>query len=244
MARILGKPFFATGSGFFPVSTDLDWRAELDRWVELAVEIGLDGVARRVRLLRAQIAMGKALRRSTALMRESRYEEALRALDGFEGAAPPRIVHQRAVLLLRLERFDEAEEVAAPLRGGDVADRESRELLGSFERANVSLRLAAATRLLRDGETERAKALLEALRPTDEAAAVEVAYCRAYAGALDAYRLDLEGRRAEALERLEAAFSLVERASGLAAAREHAPLLELYARLDKDLDDWQERRHA
>ncbi len=45
MEKISGRSFIATGSGFFPISTDLEWKAELDRWVELAVKIGLDGVA-------------------------------------------------------------------------------------------------------------------------------------------------------------------------------------------------------
>ncbi len=45
MSRIIGKEFVATGSGFFPLADDLDWKAELDRWVELALRIGLDALA-------------------------------------------------------------------------------------------------------------------------------------------------------------------------------------------------------
>ena len=45
MSRILGEELISTGSGFFPVAADKEWKAELDRWVRLAGKIGLNGVA-------------------------------------------------------------------------------------------------------------------------------------------------------------------------------------------------------
>lgn len=45
MSKILGKPLIATGSGFFPLPTDSDWKPEIDRWIELARRIGLDALA-------------------------------------------------------------------------------------------------------------------------------------------------------------------------------------------------------
>ena len=72
-------------------------------------------VLRKAEALEQQAALAEVLARSGTLLRQGNFAEALAALDG-AGEAEPRVVRQRALLLLKLERFAEAEAAAETLR--------------------------------------------------------------------------------------------------------------------------------
>jgi tetratricopeptide (TPR) repeat protein len=193
-------------------------------------------ILRRADALEAQAALAEVLVRSGALLLQGDFEGALSALEyaGTAGGNEPRIVRQRALLLLKLERFDEAETAAEGLRSS--TSPVAREFLESFPGLAFRQRIAAASRLLRAGESGQALAVLEAARPGAPDQDIELAYCRGFALAMDAYRLRRSRQEDDARRAFGAAMEQVEPHVAAARAARHARLLDLYETLDKELD--------
>jgi hypothetical protein len=196
----------------------------------------LEALLRKLVALERQASIAETLARFGALFREGSFDAALAALDGLgaAGESEPRVLRQRALLLLKLERFDEAEAVARTLAA--QSSPAAREFSGEFPALAFRQRMSAANRLIRAGDPEAALRLLEPARATSAAEALDLAYGRGFAHAMAAYRLRGEGRPGEAGDRLHAAIGAIEPHVPAARSAGHARLLELYAKLDKDLD--------
>ena len=226
----------------FEAPTDL-LRAR--RLVELGIDLAQDEPARKpleailagVEALERQSVVAAALAESGDLLRGGRFVEALASLDaaGGLGINEPRVLRQRALLLLRLDRFDEADAVADRLAGDSSAV--AREFAASYPALVFRQRLNAGCRLIRVGDADGALRVLRdavATRPDD---LLELAYCRGFALAMDGRRLKNEGRAVESRARLAEAMRQIDGHLTAAQNAGHARLLELYTTLDKDLDE-------
>ncbi len=193
-------------------------------------------ILRKAEALEVQAALAEVLVRAGNLVREGNFVGALTALEdaGPAGATEPRVVRQRALLLLKLERFQEAEAAAAALRG--IASALAKEFLDSFPALAVRQRIAAASRLLRAGESASALAILDGAVASEPDQIVELAYCRGFGLTMDAYRLRRAREEAGARDAFKAALEHVEPVVATARASGHTRLIELYETLDKELD--------
>ena len=176
--------------------------------------------------LEGQIAVTRALGESGRLMQAGKWAEALAALAA-AGDADPRVSGQRALLLLKLERFAEADAMAEQAGGGELAAR--------YPELACKARIAAASRLLRDKDTRAATAVLAGARAPDPAATLELSYCRAFALAIDGYRSLEAGAPDGARACFAQALDLIEPLAAAARAQGHARLTALCEKLDAEL---------
>jgi tetratricopeptide (TPR) repeat protein len=223
----------------YAVSSDLERARRLAR-LSLATHRSAarkaELILRKALAYEEQAALADVLVRSGELLREGDFLGALTALEGAGpgGVTEPRIVRQRALLLLKLERFQEAEAAAAALQSS--ASPVAREFLQSFPALAFRQRVTTASRLLRAGESAPALAVLEGAMASDQDQFVELAYCRGFGLAMDAYRLRRTRDETGAHQTFKAAMEHVEPFVAAARARGHSRLIELYETLDKELD--------
>jgi hypothetical protein len=221
------------------VNSDLE---RVRRLARLAVETDepsrrkAELILRKADALEERAVIAAMLGRSGTLLRQGNFDLALAELDlaGPSSAAEPRVVRQRALLLLKLERFKEAETAAALLKGSKSPV--ATELLESFPSLIFRQRVTAACRMLRGGDSASALEVLEDAVAVDRGQSVELAYCVGFALTLDAYRMRRARNEAGAKEALRAAMDRV--LPQVAAARDlgHSRLIDLYETLDKELD--------
>jgi tetratricopeptide (TPR) repeat protein len=223
----------------YAVSSDLERARRLAR---LAIDTHepsrrkAELILRKADGLEDRAALAQVLGHSGTLLREGNFAEALDALDaaGAAGAGEPRVVRQRALLLLKLERFDEAETAAATLHSS--TSPVAGEFLASFPSLAFRQRVTAACRMLRDGESSGALAILDGAVAMDRDQAVELAYCRGFALTMDAFRLRRASDENGARQAFKAAMDRVEPQVAAARASGHSRLIDLYETLDKELD--------
>lgn len=212
--------------------------AELSREVCEATRAEADALVRKCELYQRQVDLGAILARSAAHLDRAEFAAALAALDEItSNAEQPRVLRQRATILLRLERFDEAREVVERLRQSDT--ELAREFVERYPSLDLQKRLQLVGRLLRDGDAGGAIALLEAAEARSAEEVLEWTYQLAFAYALDGYRLRRQGSEDESRRQLAHALHLVESRIPQARAAGHARMAQLYEKLDKDLDESQ-----
>jgi hypothetical protein len=237
-----------------PMPAAAAWRAELDRarelpdpaarvraCAELAAAVHEPSAAQARALLHKldelgrQIAAAAALERSNARTTAGDLAGALAVLDELDSAGElnARVVRQRAILLLRLERYEEADRAAEEL--GALADPVARDFAHRYPGLRLRQRIASASALIRSRDFARARAVLEAASAPDPEAEVELAYCRACCAAAEAYRRDEAGERRDALQLLLEALRWIESCLGHARAIAHARALELHRKLEADV---------
>jgi hypothetical protein len=190
----------------------------------------------RVEALEEQAACFDALNRSNQRLREAKVDEALDALDdaGPAGRDNPLLLRQRALILLRQERFEEADAVAAALgaQSGPVASGFSEQYPGLALKG----RLGASTRRLRLGDIEGAWDVLQGVQPRDQTEAVELAYGRASCRAMAGFRSRRDGRADEARRALGEALDLIEPYLASAQRLGLTRVVELYDVVEREID--------
>lgn len=213
-------------------------RERARRWLAVCREADpaagtiLDQLAQRLDALDEQTVIADTLAKSGELLRAGKIEDALAALDG--AAAEPRILRQRALLLLKLERFDEADAAAAEVRGSTTPV--AREFQSAYPGLAFRQRVAAATRLIRAGSDADAMKLLGAAKPASDEEKVELGYCRGFCRAMAGFRARRANKREDARRALADALREVEPWVTTAKKTKHARLLELYDTLENDPD--------
>ncbi|MEP7121867.1 MAG: hypothetical protein ABJE95_13185 [Byssovorax sp.] len=194
-----------------------------------------EALLRKIEALEAQLALAAALSESAKLAERGQVAEALATLDRADSGklSDPRADRQRVILLLRLERFAEADAVVEKLRIGD--DSRVRELLSRYPELRFRSQLSVSNRLIRGGDAEKARVLLDGMTPATPDQALEHAYCLAFCLAQQGYRCDDDGDRAGARKLLSRALGIVEDQLAEARAKGHARLIELHDKLDGDV---------
>lgn len=237
-----------------PIRIEAPWRGEL------AAALGLADVPARVRAL-AELA-GRvhepSAREAAALIRKlDDLDEQLgiaaaldastkraaagdfaRALDELADVGPAgernaRVLRQRAIVLLRLERFADADTEIEKLAA--LPEPLAREFCGRYPGLKLRQQVASASALVRAKDFAGARALLAPVVAAAPDQEVELAYCRAYCAAAEGYRAHGDGDRAAARRLLFEALSLVEARLAEARTLKHDRLLELHAKLDEDI---------
>ena len=237
-----------------PIRVDAPWKAEL------AAALGAKDIAIRIRLLAdlaakvhepsareaaalirklddldEQLAMASSLEQSTKRASAGDIAGALEMLGdlGPAGDKSARVLRQRAILLLKLERFAEADAEVAKL--AVLPEPLAREFAGRYPGLLFRQRIATASALVRTKDFARARELLAACVPAAPDQEVELAYCRGYCAAADGYRAHQEGDRLSAKRLLLEALGHVEAKLGEARTMRHERLLELYGKLEADI---------
>lgn len=193
-------------------------------------------LAGRVRALQRQIAAVKALKQAGELLRAQRFADTIGYLDSLGTAqeSEPRLLRIRALALLRLERFDEADEAAALI--GEGGPEEVRAFAAQYPEIAFQQRMSAIRRLLKSARLDEAKALLAGAEPVSETGSADLAYCRAFATALEGYDLRKTGAKREARTHFLAALELIEPILNC-PSWDTKPATELYDRLEKEVAD-------
>ncbi len=192
-------------------------------------------LGQKIEALAPQEGVAVALVRSRGLREQGRFEDALAALDatGPDAAGEARIQRQRALLLLKLERFEEADAVVEAQHDSRAAG--TAEFLATYGALAFRQRLDAAVQRFRRGSEAEAAAILAGARPKTAEETLEWGYCRACCRTRTGYRLRQQGRKAEARQALAQALAETERLLPSARALGYARLLELYATLDDEV---------
>ena len=237
-----------------PIRVDAPWKAEL------AAALGARDTAIRVRLLAElaakihepsareatalvrklddldeQLGLASALDVSTKRAAAGEIGKALEVLGdlGSAGDKSARVLRQRAILLLKLERFAEADAEIGKL--AELPEPLAREFVGRYPGLLFRQRIASASNLVRTKDFPHARELLAVCVPTAPDQDVELAYCRGYCAAAEGYRAHQEGDRLAAKKLLLEALGHVEAKLGEARTLRHDRLLELYTKLEADI---------
>jgi hypothetical protein len=197
---------------------------------------------RKADALEVQLALATALRQAAELQQARRSADALAKLDLVEetGKDDVRWLRLRAVALLHLERFDDADLVVARL----ATSREplAQELCADYPALAFKRRITAATRFLRENLIQTAEEILDKTQALGSAAILELAFVRAFASAASAHQLMDQGKQAEARRSLERGLTVLEPLVPLAREHNDTRLIELRDRLDSELADQMEAR--
>ena len=237
-----------------PIRVDAPWRADLAKALELR------DVPARIRALAAlagkvhepaardaaalvrklddldeQLALAAALDESTKRAATGDFQGALTQLGdlGPTGDRSARVLRQRAIVLLRLEQFDDADSEIAKL--ATLSEPLAREFAGRYPGLKFRQQIASASALVRGKEFARARILLSTLVPAAPDQEVELAYCRGYCAAAEGYRAHGDGDRSAAKKLLFEALKFVESKLSEARTLKHERLLELYTKLEADI---------
>lgn len=194
----------------------------------------------RVRSLQRQIAAVETLKQAGELLRAQRFAEVISFLDGLgaEQEAEPRLLRIRALALLRLERFNEADDAVELI--GEGGPEEVRAFAAEYPKIAFGQRMAAIRRLLKNAGLTEARKLLAQAAPVSGTDAADLAYCQAFASALEGYSLRKEGRKSEARARFLAALEQIEPHLNH-PSWDAGPAAQLYDRLEKEISDHDHR---
>ena len=192
-------------------------------------------LAERTRSLKRRIAAAQILNRAGTLLSAKDFAGALSLLDAESEttAAEPRLMRIRALALLGLRRFDEADLTVEQIgRGGGT---EVRDFVDMYPSLALRQRLALAQELLREGKADEADGLLRNAVAGDRKDQADLAYCRAFAGALQGYELRRSGQAAAARNRFLSALRMIAPHRDSKGANERH-IAELYDRLEKEIE--------
>lgn len=198
---------------------------------------------RRIDAFSLELGFAEAIAESTRLERRGDVAAALAVLDGAGERAmtDARALRLRVMLLLRLDRFEDADRTLEIVKAGGHAS--ARSLVDKYPELRFKYGLGAATKLLRANDLDRAQSILVALKPTTPDGDIEWAYSQAFCLARLSYRSLDAGKRSDAIEQAGTAIEILE--SKLSApdrdAARRARLTELRDRLDTDLAHMQNR---
>ncbi|MBK8920282.1 MAG: hypothetical protein IPM81_02055 [Saprospirales bacterium] len=144
------------------------------------------------------LASASALDRSTELSQAGRFDEALAALElpNLNADAPGLpVLRQRAFLLLKLGRFEEADHMAGAIAtSGEASDRQFAE---RFQSLKIKLQLQTVQQHLKRQDPGAALRLISVLQPESREDRLETGYCKAYTHLLEGCQLVGKGVRRE-----------------------------------------------
>lgn len=182
-----------------------------------------------------QLALAAALDESTKRAAAGDFTGALAKLGdlGSAGDKSARVLRQRAIVLLRLERFPDADAAIEKL--ALLPEPLAREFAGRYPSLKFRQQIASASASVRAKDFATARALLVTLVPAAPDQEVELAYCRAYCAAAEGYRAHSDGDRTTAKKLLFEALGFVESKLSEARTIKHERLLELYTKLEADI---------
>ncbi len=143
------------------------------------------------------------------------------------------MIRQRSLLLLKLERFRDADEEASKIQAS--SSPVAREFVASYPSLSLKQRIATSSRMLRSGDAAGALEILSDARAATPDETVELAYCRGFGLTMQFHCLRREGRAAAARMALDNALACVEPVVAAARTLGHTRLLELYDTLDAEL---------
>lgn len=236
-----------------PIRVEAAWRGDLAKALELRVipdriralaalaakvhEPSVreaDALMRKLDDLDEQLAMAAALDESTKRAAAGDHTGALALLAdlGPAGEKSARVLRQRVIMFLRLERYTEADAEIAKL--AQLPEPLAREFTARYPGLKFRQQIAAASAFVRGKDFAKARTLLADLRPAAPDQEVELAYCKAYCAAADGYRAKDAGDREGSRRLLLEALRYVEEKLSDARLLKHERLLELHQKLEAD----------
>lgn len=198
-------------------------------------------LAERARALERRMDAMEALNEVGSLVGAKRFDEALQLLDRKDAAIArePRLLRLRALALLGLRRFDEADEAAAQIPGSSGTDMQ--EFVAQYPALAFRQRLAVALGMLREGKRGEADGILRTAVAPDDKGAGELAYCRAFASALEGFELKRKGEHDASRKCFLAGMSGIAPYLGGSASGDRAHIAELFDRMEKEADSYVRR---
>ncbi|MFN0251993.1 MAG: hypothetical protein ACKV2T_34270 [Kofleriaceae bacterium] len=236
-----------------PIRIETAWRGDLAKALELRViptriralaalaakvhdqsVREADTLIRKLDDLDEQLAMAAALDESTKCAAAGDHAGALALLAdlGAAGEKSARVLRQRVIMFLRLERYADADAEIAKL--AQLPEPLAREFTARYPGLKFRQQIAAASALVRGKDYVKARAMLKGLVPAAPDQEVELAYCNAYCAAADGYRAKEQGDREGARRLLLDALRFVEEKLADARLLKHERLLELHQKLEAD----------
>ena len=179
------------------------------------------------------------LSRAGALLRGKRFDAALAALESTDLAiaSEPRLQRMRALALLGLQRFREADEIVMTLSEVQAtAGTDIEQFVRSYPELVFRQKLAAALDHLRADRASAAAQILDVSIPANEQQTAELAYCQAFRHALEGFERKRKGALADARARFLQGMRLLEPLLPSGVLGSGAHVTELYDRMEKELD--------
>jgi tetratricopeptide (TPR) repeat protein len=199
---------------------------------------------RQIDKLKLQVDIASALTLSGKYLQEGNHKEALQALDtlGEAGNQEPRALRQRAMLLLKLEEFEQADQVVTRLESFE--EPLAKNFVMRYPSLKSWQKISKVQYLLRKGQSPEALEILSTLQTVDVDEQLEASYCHGFALALQGYQARSEGQHNAAIQFFNDALDKLEPQIESARQKSHNGLLELYEKLSKDMNDLQEELHG
>jgi tetratricopeptide (TPR) repeat protein len=190
--------------------------------------------------LKSQMDIAAVLLFSRKYLREGNFKESLRHLDslGDEGNQDLRVLQMRAMLLLKLEEFEQADKVATRIESFE--EPSAKTFVKRYPSLKFWQQISKVHYLLRKGEPSEAFKILDTLQVEAADGQLEATYCYAFALALKGYQTRLEGNPNDTAKFFKKALEQLVTQIEAARQNNHNGLLELYQKLNKDLSDSQE----
>ncbi len=190
--------------------------------------------------LKMQLDIASVLTLSGKYLQEGKLQEALNTLDslGEVGDREPRVLRQRAMLLLKSNEFEQADRVTAVLE--TFEEPLAMTFVNRYQSLKSWQKISIAQQLLRKGKAYEALEILDTLNTSAVDEQLETAYCYAFALAVQGYQARSEGKHNEAVRFFNNALDRLEPQIEMARKNNHSGCLKLYEKIGKILHDLQE----
>ncbi|MEO1262697.1 MAG: hypothetical protein AAFZ15_28075 [Bacteroidota bacterium] len=184
-----------------------------------------------------QQALAATIANISDLSEKGDFEKALLELDKLKGhqTSDALIDRQKITLLLKLNRFEEAESLLENLQENNGAAYQS--FLNNYETLKFQQVAKYVQGLLRKGDHETALPLLNSVKPKTPAQKLDLAYFKAFGLTVKAYQKKGNDQRAEKINLLIEAIDEIEPFIGKAKVQDLNHVQTLYDKLTKDLHD-------
>lgn len=188
--------------------------------------------------LQRRIAAMETLNQAGTLLSQKKFTEVLTLIDAKDESirGEPRLLRLRALALLGLLRFEEADETAEQLLHNGRA--EMAEFAAQYPALAFRKRLATAIEYLRDGKRAEAEAILQGAVPVDDNGVDDLGYCSAFIAALEGFELSKQGNRTAAQQRFMKAMELISPQLHRSVSGDSRHVSELYDRIEREVDPY------
>jgi tetratricopeptide (TPR) repeat protein len=194
--------------------------------------------------LKIQLDIASVLTLSGKYLQEGKLQEALNILDslGEAGEREPRVLRQRAMLLLKSNEFEQADQATAVLE--TFEDPLAKAFVNRYPSLKSWQKINIVQQLLRKGKASEALEILDTIKTSADDEQLETAYCYAFALSVQGYQARSEGNPNDAVRLFNHALDRLEPQIEMARKSNHSGCLELYEKIGKILNDLQEESNG
>jgi hypothetical protein len=187
--------------------------------------------------IKDQLNVSDVLLKSGDLIREEKYEEALKILsiESTLKESNSRILRQKAIIFIKLGRYEEADKIKQILE--NIKDEIAIDFIDKYKTIKFNNQIEVTRQFLKRAKIEEARKLLNEIVAEDTKEKLEKHYCLSFAFAIEAYHAQKQKNIQQAELHFKYALDEIEPLIESARKYEFQSMIELYEKLSKDLND-------